>query len=153
MKKQLARTLGMWGLYALTLWVGFGWFGLPNGFMPMFMNFLGTSVFLGFALWETFIFMGMNDLRKDARDAELEEWAREFGELVYNNLDKHTSFSIPVENGFQFEIFWNEAINMWQGELWDMTTVPVSIVDRDVFACGSEVTDWMAKVKETVNTF
>ena len=70
MKKQLARTLFMWVLYGVTLWVGFGWFGLPNAFMPMFMTFLGTSVPLGFALWESFIFMGMNDLRKDARDAE-----------------------------------------------------------------------------------
>jgi len=150
MKKQIARTLAMWGLYALTLWVGFGWFGLPTGFMPMFMNFLGTSVFLGFALWETFIFMGMNDLRKEAKYAELEAEIREFFAPLWTTS---SGVSIDAENGFRFEIFWNEAINMWQAELWDTTTVPASVCDRDVFVEHGEALEWMQKITKVLDTF
>jgi hypothetical protein len=150
MKKQIARTLLMWGLYALTLWVGFGWFGLPTGFMPMFMNFLGTSVFLGFALWETFILFGLNDLRKDARDAELQEWVRSFW---IPTDDDRMGLSIPADNGFQFEIWWDDAICMWQAELWDMTTVPASICDRDVHLTRNEAVEWSVNVSKVLDKF
>jgi hypothetical protein len=151
MKKQLARTLVMWVLYGVTLWIGFGWFGLPTGFMPMFMNFLGTSVFLGFALWETFIFMGMNDLRKDARDAELESWVRSFYAPL--NDDQSWSVSIPAPNGYQFEIWWNGALAMWQAELWDMTVMPTAICDRDVFVTRDEAIDWFVKQSKILDKF
>ena len=150
MKKQLARTMVMWVLYGFTLWFGFVRFGLPTAFTPMFMTFLGTSVFLGFALWETFIFIGMNDLRKDARDAELEEWGREFFAPL---LTTHSGLSLTAENGFQFEIFFNQAINMWQAELWDMTSVPAGICDREVFAYRSEALDWYVIRNAHINTF
>lgn len=150
MKKQLARTLLMWVLYGVTLWVGFGWFGLPKGFMPMFMNFLGTSVFLGFALWETFIFMGMNDIRKDNKYAEQEQELREFLSPFYTTS---SGLSLPADNGFQFELFWNEAINMWQVELWDVTVVPAAICDRDVFVTNGEALDWYIRRVATINTF
>lgn len=150
MKKQLARTMVMWVLYGFTLWFGFVRFGLPTAFTPMFMTFLGTSVFLGFALWESFIFMGMNDLRKDARDAELEEWGREFFAPL---LTTSSGLSLTADNGFQFEIFWNEAINMWQAELWDMTVVPAAICDREVFAYQSEAMNWYIIRNAHINTF
>jgi hypothetical protein len=150
MKKQLARTMLMWVLYGFTLWFGFVRFGLPTAFTPMFSTFLGTSVFLGFALWETFIFMGMNDLRKDAKYAEQEADIREFFSPL---LTTSSGVQIPIDNGFQIEIFWNEAINMWQAELWDMTVVPVACCDREVFVYAGEALDWMEKVKGTVNTF
>ena len=150
MKKQIARTLAMWGLYALTLWVGFGWFGLPTGFMPMFMNFLGTSVFLGFALWETFILFGLNDLRKDAKYAEQEADIREFFSPMLND---RISLSIPADNGFQFEIWWDDAICMWQAELWDMTTVPASICDRDVHLTRGEAVEWSVNVRKVLDKF
>ena len=150
MKKQLARTMLMWVLYGVTLWIGFGWFGLPKGFMPMFMNFLGTSVFLGFALWETFIFMGMNDIRKDNKYAEQEQELREFLSPFYTTS---SGLSLPADNGFQFELFWNEAINMWQAELWDMTVVPAAICDREVFAYQSEALNWYIIRNAHINTF
>jgi hypothetical protein len=150
MKKQIARTLLMWGLYALTLWVGFGWFGLPTGFMPMFMNFIGTSVFLGFALWETFILFGLNELRKDARDAEQEAETREFFAPL---LTTSSSLSLPADNGFQFEIWWNGAIYMWQAELWDITTVPASVCDRDVFLTHGEALDWYLATSKVLDKF
>ena len=150
MKKQLARTMVMWVLYGFTLWFGFVRFGLPTAFMPMFMTFIGTSVFLGFALWETFIFIGMNDLRKDARDAELEEWGREFFAPL---LTTHSGLSLPADNGFQFEIFWNEAINMWQAELWDTTVVPAGCCDREVFVYAGEALDWYVTRNAHINTF
>jgi len=150
MKKQIARTLLMWGLYALTLWVGFGWFGLPTGFMPMFMNFLGTSVFLGFALWETFILFGLNDLRKDAKYAEQEADLREFLSPFWTTS---SGLSLPTDNGFQFELFWNEAINMWQAELWDMTVVPVAVCDREVFVTHSEAFDWYLATSKVLDKF
>lgn len=150
MKKQIARTLAMWVLYGVTLWVGFGWFGLPNGFMPMFMNFIGTSVFLGFALWESFIFMGMNDLRKDAKYAEQEADLREFLSPFWTTS---SGLSLPADNGFQFELFWNEAINMWQAELWDVTVVPAAICDREVFAYQSEAMNWYIIRNAHINTF
>lgn len=150
MKKQIARTLAMWVLYGVTLWVGFGWFGLPKGFMPMFMNFIGTSVFLGFALWESFIFMGMNDLRKDAKYAEQEADLREFLSPFWTTS---SGLSLPADNGFQFELFWNEAINMWQAELWDVTVVPAAICDREVFAYQSEAMNWYIIRNAHINTF
>ena len=151
MKKQLARTLFMWVLYGVTLWVCFGWFGLPNAFMPMFMTFLGTSVPLGFALWESFIFMGMNDLRKDARDAELETWARDFFSPLKE--DQSWNVSIPAPNGYQFEIWWNGALVMWQAELWDMTVVPVAVCDREVFVTHSEAFDWYLATSKVLDKF
>lgn len=150
MKKQLARTLTWWVMYALMLWVGFGWFGLPKGFMPMFMTFIGTSVFLGFALWETFIFMGMNDIRKDEKYAKQEQELREFLSPFWTTS---SGLSLPADNGFQFELFWNEAINMWQVELWDMTVVPAAICDRDVFVTNGEALDWYFRRLATINTF
>jgi hypothetical protein len=152
MKKQLARTMLMWVLYGFTLWFGFVRFGLPTAFTPMFTTFLGTSVFLGFALWETFIFMGMNDLRKDARDAELEAWGREFFAPLAETVS-WDDITIAVDNGFQFEIWWNGAITMWQAELWDMTVVPVACCDRDVFVTKDEAFDWAIKVNKTLKTF
>jgi len=151
MKKQLARTLFMWVLYGVTLWFGFGWVGLPTAFMPMFMTFLGTSVFLGFALWESFIFMGMNDLRKDARDAELETWARDFFSPIKD--DQSWDVSIPAPNGYQFEIWWNGALTMWQAELWDMTVMPTAICDRDVFVTKDEAIDWFVKQSKILDKF
>jgi hypothetical protein len=150
MKKQIARTLLMWGLYALTLWVGFGWFGLPTGFMPMFMNFVGTSVFLGFALWETFILFGLNDLRKDARDAELEADIRE---IFSPMLDDKMGLSVPADNGFQFEIWWDGAICVWHAELWDITTVPASICDRQVCFSRAEADEWSVNVRKVLDKF
>lgn len=150
MKKQIARTLFMWVLYGVTLWVGFGWYGLPTGFMPMFMTFLGTSVFLGFGLWETFILFGLNDLRKDARDAELEAEVRN---IFSPMLDDKMGLSYPADNGFQFEIWWDDAICMWQAELWDMTTVPASICDREVCFTRNEAVEWCVIVRKVLDEF
>ena len=150
MKKQISITVTLWVLYGFTLWFGFVRFGLPTAFTPMFSTFLGTSVFLGFALWETFILYGLNELRKDARDAELEAWGREFFSPL---LTTSSGLSLPAENGFQFEIFWNEAINMWQAELWDMTVVPVAICDRQVFAYAGEALDWFVTTSKTLDNF
>jgi hypothetical protein len=151
MKKQLARTLFMWVLYGVTLWVGFGWFGLPNAFMPMFMTFLGTSVPLGFALWESFIFMGMNDLRKDARDAELETWWRDVFAPLQDDLT--WDVTIPAPNGYEFQIWWNGALTMWQGELWDVSTKPYSVCDRDVFVTKDEAIEWFVKTSKVIDRF
>jgi hypothetical protein len=61
--------------------------------------------------------------------------------------------SLPTDNGFQFELFWNEAINMWQAELWDMTVVPVAVCDREVFVTHGEAFDWYLATSKVLDKF
>ena len=95
--------------------------------------------------------MGMNDLRKDARDAELETWARDFFSPI--NEDQSWDVSIPAPNGYQFEIWWNGALTMWQAELWDMTVMPTVICDRDVFVTKDEAIAWFVKTSKVIDKF
>lgn len=151
MKKQTAITIGMWIFYGFTLWFFYGYLGMPKDFMPLMWFGTLSSLVLAIALWETFILYGLNELRKDARDAELEAWVRSF--YAPMNDDQSWSVSIPAPNGYQFEIWWNGAITMWQAELWDMTVMPTAICDRDVFTTRDEAIDWFVKTSKTLDTF
>jgi hypothetical protein len=151
MKKQISITVALWAFYGFTLWFCFGAFGLPRDFMPMLWGGTLSSLVLGITLWETFILYGLNELRKDARDAELESWARSF--WVATDEDKSWDVSIPAPNGYQFEIWWNGALTMWQAELWDMTVMPTAICDRDVFITRDEAIEWFVKTSKTLDKF
>lgn len=151
MKKQISITVALWAFYGFTLWFCFGAWGLPRDFMPMLWAGVLSSLVLGIALWETFILYGLNELRKDARDAELEAWARDFFAPLQDDLT--WDVTIPAPNGFQFQIWWNGAITMWQAELWDVTVKPYSVCDRNTFVTRDEAIEWFVQTSQILDTF
>lgn len=151
MKKHITITITMWAIYGFALWFFYGYLGIAKDFMPTLWCATLSSLLLAIALWESFILYGLNELRKDARDAELVEWFNHLGESYSDDLS--WSVSIPAPNGYQFEIWWNGAITMWQAELWDMTVMPTAICDRDVFVTKDEAIDWFVKTSKTLDKF
>jgi hypothetical protein len=151
MKKQISITIALWAFYGFTLWFMYGAWGLPKDFMPMLWAGVLSSLVLGITLWETFILYGLNELRKDARDAELESWVRSF--WIPSDDDKSWDVTIPAPNGFEIMIYWNSAIAMWQVELWDVTVKPYAICDRNVFITKHEAIDWFVKTSKTLDNF
>lgn len=147
MKKQITKTVALWAFYGFTLWFCFGAFGLPRDFMPMLWAGLLSSLVLGLALWNTFVLYGLNLIEQEKQD-------KAFGDWVKSLRDDYTwDVTIPAPNGFEFIIFWNGALTMWQAELWDVTTKPYGVVDRDMFITKDEAIDWFVDKSKILDTF